>query len=198
MLAATEPVPPAVLAQLVELPTARVEELCDELAAGVRARGARVPAGAGRRWLPLPDPSRRVPVRRAVRARRPDRAAVGPRARDARDHRLQAADRPGAALGDPGCQRRRDAEDARRARLRRRDRSRADAGQPVAVRHDRTCSSNGSVSTRSTSFPRSPTSFPTRRSSRRSNGACASPASTHDDPEPAELAAELQSGIGDD
>ena len=33
VLAATEPVPPAVLAQLVELPTARVEELCDELAA---------------------------------------------------------------------------------------------------------------------------------------------------------------------
>jgi len=29
VLAATEPVPPAVLAQLVELPTARVEELCD-------------------------------------------------------------------------------------------------------------------------------------------------------------------------
>jgi segregation and condensation protein B len=33
VLAATEPVPPAVLAQLVELPTARVEELCEELAA---------------------------------------------------------------------------------------------------------------------------------------------------------------------
>jgi segregation and condensation protein B len=33
VLAATEPVPPALLAQLVELPTARVEELCDELAA---------------------------------------------------------------------------------------------------------------------------------------------------------------------
>src|SRR5689334_23451576 len=32
ILAATEPVPPALLAQLVELPTARVEELCDELA----------------------------------------------------------------------------------------------------------------------------------------------------------------------
>jgi segregation and condensation protein B len=33
LLAATEPVEPAVLAQLVELPTARVEELCDELIA---------------------------------------------------------------------------------------------------------------------------------------------------------------------
>lgn len=32
VLCATEPVPPAVLAQLVELPTARVEEICDALA----------------------------------------------------------------------------------------------------------------------------------------------------------------------
>jgi segregation and condensation protein B len=31
VMAAVEPVPPAVLAQLVELPTARVEEICDEL-----------------------------------------------------------------------------------------------------------------------------------------------------------------------
>jgi segregation and condensation protein B len=33
VLAATDPVPPAVLAQLVELPTAEIEALCDELAA---------------------------------------------------------------------------------------------------------------------------------------------------------------------
>jgi segregation and condensation protein B len=39
VLAATEPVPPAVLAQLVELPTARVEELCDELAAEYAREG---------------------------------------------------------------------------------------------------------------------------------------------------------------
>ena len=39
VLAATEPVPPAVLAQLVELPTARVEELCDELAAEYEREG---------------------------------------------------------------------------------------------------------------------------------------------------------------
>jgi segregation and condensation protein B len=32
IMAAVEPVPPTVLAQLVELPTARVEEICDELA----------------------------------------------------------------------------------------------------------------------------------------------------------------------
>jgi segregation and condensation protein B len=33
VLAATDPVPPAVLAQLVELPTAEIEALCDELVA---------------------------------------------------------------------------------------------------------------------------------------------------------------------
>ncbi|MET1003483.1 MAG: SMC-Scp complex subunit ScpB [Acidimicrobiia bacterium] len=40
VMAATEPVPPSVLAQLVELPHARVEELCDELVAEY-ARGQR-------------------------------------------------------------------------------------------------------------------------------------------------------------
>jgi segregation and condensation protein B len=39
VLAAIEPVPPALLAQLVELPTARVEELCDELAAEYEREG---------------------------------------------------------------------------------------------------------------------------------------------------------------
>ena len=39
VLAALEPVPPALLAQLVELPTARVEELCDELAAEYEREG---------------------------------------------------------------------------------------------------------------------------------------------------------------
>ena len=39
VLASTEPVPPALLAQLVELPTARVEELCDELAVEYEREG---------------------------------------------------------------------------------------------------------------------------------------------------------------
>jgi segregation and condensation protein B len=39
VLAATEPVPPDLLAQLVEIPTARVEELCDELAAEYEREG---------------------------------------------------------------------------------------------------------------------------------------------------------------
>jgi segregation and condensation protein B len=39
VMAATEPVDPAVLAQLIEVPTARVEELCDELAAEYEREG---------------------------------------------------------------------------------------------------------------------------------------------------------------
>src|SRR5204863_5571506 len=39
VLASTDPVPPALLAQLVELPTARVEELCDELTAEYEREG---------------------------------------------------------------------------------------------------------------------------------------------------------------
>jgi len=39
VMAATEPVPPALLAQLVELPTTRVEELCDALAAEYEREG---------------------------------------------------------------------------------------------------------------------------------------------------------------
>jgi segregation and condensation protein B len=39
VMAATDPVDPAVLAQLIEVPTARVEELCDELAAEYEREG---------------------------------------------------------------------------------------------------------------------------------------------------------------
>jgi segregation and condensation protein B len=39
IMAAVEPVPPAVLAQLVELPAARVEEICDELVAEYEREG---------------------------------------------------------------------------------------------------------------------------------------------------------------
>jgi segregation and condensation protein B len=39
VMAATDPVDPAVLAQLIEVPTARVEELCDELAAEYQREG---------------------------------------------------------------------------------------------------------------------------------------------------------------
>jgi segregation and condensation protein B len=39
ILSATEPVPPALLAQLVEVPTTRVEELCEELASEYEREG---------------------------------------------------------------------------------------------------------------------------------------------------------------
>ena len=140
----------------------------------VRGAGPRLPARPGRGRLPLPDPSRRVRVRRAVRARRSDRAALGPGARDAGDHRLQAAGVAGAALGDSRRERRRDVEDARRARLRRRDRARSVAGQPVDVRDVAAVPRTARPRTRSPIFPRSPTSCPRRRSSKRSSAVCCS------------------------
>ena len=64
------------------------------------------PTAAGSSWsrrrrLPLPDPSRPRPVRRAVRAPRPAGASIGCGARDARDRRLQAADLPGPGGSHP-------------------------------------------------------------------------------------------------
>ncbi len=58
VLAATEPVPPSVLAQLVEVPTARVEELCDELAAEYEREGrgfALARVAGGYRFQTHPD-----------------------------------------------------------------------------------------------------------------------------------------------
>ena len=136
VLAAIEPVPPAVLAQLVELPAARVEELCDELAAEYEREGRGLRARARRRRLPLPDPSRRAPVRRAVRARRPDRALVGPGARDARDRRLQAADRRAAQLSAiRGVNVDATLKTLRRARATSKRSATTRARQPGAVRH---------------------------------------------------------------
>ncbi len=57
VMVADQPVEPHLLAQLLEVPPARVEELCGELAEAYRHddRGLRVGAGGGR--LPLPEPS---------------------------------------------------------------------------------------------------------------------------------------------
>jgi segregation and condensation protein B len=58
VLAATEPVDPAVLAQLVEVPTARVEEICDELAAEYESEGrgfTLVRVAGGYRFQTHPD-----------------------------------------------------------------------------------------------------------------------------------------------
>ena len=152
--------------------------------ARVRGDRARVRARAGRRRLPLPDPSRPRAVRRALRARGPARAPVGPGARDARDHRLQAADLARPDLGDPRRQRRGDAHHAAAARLRAGGRPRPRARARGALRHHRARSSSGSASTRSTTSRRSATSCPTRRWSRRSSAGCAS-ATTRRADEPA-------------
>ena len=108
VMAATEPVPPALLAQLVELPTTRVEELCEELAAEYEREGrgfqlARV--AGGYRFQTHPDA---YPYVERFVLRRPDGPAVRTGARNPRDHRVQTADRTGADLRDPRRERRRE------------------------------------------------------------------------------------------
>ena len=73
VLVAAEPVPPDLLAQLLERPVAVIERWCVELAAALREPRPRLRAGQGRRRLPLPDPRRPRAVRRALPARRPAR-----------------------------------------------------------------------------------------------------------------------------
>ena len=71
LMVAEEPVDPQLLAQLLEVSAARVDELCAELAAEYEARGPRLRARQGGRRLPLPEPPRPGRLRRAVRARGP-------------------------------------------------------------------------------------------------------------------------------
>ena len=140
----------------------RVEELCDELAARVRARRAAASCSpqvaGGYRFQTHPDLAR---LRRAVRARGPARAPVGAGARDARDRRLQAADLARPDLGDPRRQRRGDAQHAGAARLRRRRSGATPAPAPRCSTAPPASSSSGSASTRSTTSRRSATSCPT-------------------------------------
>ena len=84
-----------------------------------------------RRWLAIPD--RRGPdaVRRAVPPARSARPPVRCRARNARDHRLQAADLPRPDRVDPRRRPRRCAADAAGPGLHRRDRSRRRPGQAI-------------------------------------------------------------------
>ena len=112
VLAATEPVHPTVMAQLLELSVETIDELCAQLAAEYEAQGrgfqlARV--AGGYRFQTHPDAY--AYVERFVLDGQTARA-VGSGARDAGDHRLQAARVARAAVGDPRCERRRDAEDA--------------------------------------------------------------------------------------
>ena len=169
MLAATEPVPPAVLAQLVELPTDAGRGDLRRARSRVRARRARLHArrvAGGYRFQTHPDAH--PYVERFVLDGQTARLS-GPRSRRSRSSPTSSRSRRAQISAIRGVNVEATLEDARRARLRRGDRARPDAGQPVAVRHHRRCSSSGSGSTRSTSCPRSATSSPTRRSSRRSN-----------------------------
>ena len=52
---ATEPVPPGLLAELLELPVERVEQLCRGLGGQLRGRRPRLCPDEGRRWVPLPE-----------------------------------------------------------------------------------------------------------------------------------------------
>ena len=88
-----------------------------------------VRVAGGYRYQSHPDLAR---LRRAVRARGPERAPVGRRARDARDRRVQAADLARADRGHPRRRRRRRDPHAAEPRLRRPScRAIPDPGQAV-------------------------------------------------------------------
>ena len=107
LMVAEDPVEPQLLAQLLEVPPRRVEELCAELQAAYEDERARLRARARRRRLPVPEPSRSRALCRALRARGAVGAAVGGRARDACHRRVQAAGQPCPGVRHPRRERRR-------------------------------------------------------------------------------------------
>ena len=173
-MVADRPVDPHLLAQVTEMSPAAMEALLADLAAELRGRGPRLRAGPGGRRLPLPEPSRPDRLRRAVRARGPERPPVVGRPRDARHRGLQAAHLPGPDRLHPRRQRRRGGAHARAARLHRRGGPRSRARARPCCSAPPTCSSSGWASTRSTTCRRSPSSCPVPTWSRRSSTACAS------------------------
>ena len=102
---------------------------------GLRGGASRLPARPRRRRLPLPDPPRPDALRRALRAPRPARQALGRGARDAGDRRLQAADLACPDRLDPRRRPRRRAAHAAGPRLHRRRRARPRPGPGRALRH---------------------------------------------------------------
>ena len=137
VLVAHDPVPPDVLAQLLERPVGDIEAWCAELADEYRGERPRLRARPRRRRLPLPDGRRPDRLRRALPAQRPAGPAVGRRPGDAGDRRLQAADLAGADRLDPRRRSRRRAAHAAVAWLRRRRRPRPGSRSGRAVRHHR-------------------------------------------------------------
>ena len=170
---AVEPVPPGLLAELLELPVEQVEPLCDELAESCRTgrRGfdvARIAGGYRIQTHPGPGP-----LRGALRQRGGVLAAVGGGPRDPGHRGLQAAGVAGPDRRPPGGQRRRGGAAARAPGLHRpggtghRARARPSSTPPP------TPSSSGWASTGSTSCRRWRTSSPAPRPSASSRSACA-------------------------
>ena len=174
VLVAHDPVPPDVLAQLLERPVGDIEAWCARLAGEYRRRRARLRARPRRRRLPLPDGRRPDRLRRALPAQRPAGPAVRRRAGDAGDRRLQAADLAGADRLDPRRRPRRRAAHAAVARLHRRRRPRPGTRPGRAVRHHDRVPRAARPRLDSPTCRRSPSSSPAPTSSRRWRPACAS------------------------
>ena len=131
ILVAQDPVPPELLAQLLERSVTDIERWCHELAAGYEAEGRGfelVRVAGGYRYQTHPD---LTPVRRALPAQRPAGPPVRRGAGDAGHRRLQAADLAGPDRLDPRRRPRRRAAHAAGPRLHRRRRPRPGPGQAV-------------------------------------------------------------------
>ena len=136
LIVAVEPVPPGLLAELLEIPVDRVEPLCDELIESCRTdnRGSPCPH---RRREPDPDPSRPRPLRGAVRQRRRVVPTLGCRPRDLGHRGLQATRLPRPDRRPPGRERRRGRAPVGASWVHRRHRSGPRAGAARSLRHDR-------------------------------------------------------------
>ena len=153
----TSPVEPQLLAQLLELPVATVEELLPAPGRRPTTRPGHgfqlVRVAGGYRYQSHPD---LAPYVERFVLEGQSRPAVGRRPRDAGHRRLQAADLPGPGRGHPRRQRRRRDAHPRSSGATSTEVGRDPGPGPGrAVRHDRRCSSSGSASTRSPTCRRS-------------------------------------------
>ena len=99
LMVADEPIPASLCAQLLEMSQADLDEMADALIAEYEASRSRLCAAARRRRLSLLQPSRHGALRRAVRARRPDRRACRTRrSRRSRSWRTSSRSRGARSL----------------------------------------------------------------------------------------------------
>ena len=98
LFVAVEPVLPGLLAELLEEPVERIEEVLTALAEGYVGRGSRLRPGPHRRWRPPADPSRPRPLCRALRQPRRLTPPVDGRPRDAGHRGVPPAGLPRADL----------------------------------------------------------------------------------------------------